>query len=94
MPTVITPDPGKPHVEVPAVQVPVDLGHDVCPPETHTGCIHCLPNLFQFFKVIFNTFVICTCFRITGLVNIEIMCCCLGHGGTDNSNGLYRSTRK
>jgi len=34
MAAVFTPDPGKPHVEISAVQVSIDHSHDVCPPET------------------------------------------------------------
>ncbi len=89
MVTVITPDPGKPHVEIPAVQVPIDQGHDVCLPENQAGCVHGVPNPLQFFKVIFNTLIVCGCLGIVGLVNIKIMCRCMGHGGTGNGDGNY-----
>ena len=54
MATVITPDPGKPHVEISAVKVPIDHGHDVCPPKTQASCVHVIPYPFQLFKVIFK----------------------------------------
>ena len=35
----------------------------------------------KFFKVVFNTLIVCACLGIAGLVDIKIVCCCLGHGG-------------
>jgi hypothetical protein len=64
--------------------ISINHGHDVCPPEAQAGCVHVIPCPFQFFKMIFTTFVVCACLGITGLINIKIMCCWLDHGETDN----------
>ena len=37
------------------------------------GCIHIIPCLYQFFKVTFNAFVICTCLGIAWLIIILIV---------------------
>lgn len=71
MAAFVTPDPGKPHVEIPAVQVFINHSHDVCPPEAQAGCIHAVPHPFQFFKMIFNTVIVCACLGVTRLVNIQ-----------------------
>jgi hypothetical protein len=81
MPAFFTTDPGKTHMKITAVEISINHRHDVCPPETIPGCIHVIPCPFQLFKMIFNTFVICACPGIAGLVKIKIICCCLGHGG-------------
>ena len=79
MPTFFTPDPGKSHMQITTVEISINHGHDVCSPIAVSGFIHVIPYLFQLFKMILNTLVICACFRITRLVNIKIMCCRLGH---------------
>lgn len=43
--------------------------------------------------MIFNTFVICACLGIVWLVNIKIMCCCLGQGKTDHGAKIFRRTK-
>lgn len=60
-------------MKVTAIQVFIDHGHDICPPESILGRVHVIASQFQFFKVIFNTFAVCTCPGIRGL-NIKIMC--------------------
>ncbi len=94
MAAFVTPDPGKPHVDIPAVQVFINHGHDVCSPETQAGCIHAVPHPFQFFKMIFNTFIVCACLGVTRLVNIKIICCWLGHGKTDNGAKIFRCIKR
>ncbi len=59
-------------MKITAIQVFIDHGHDICPPESIPKCVHVIPDPFQIFKVIFNTFVVCTCLGITGLVNIKL----------------------
>jgi len=75
MAAFLTPDPGKPHMEVPAIQVFKNYGHDVCPPEAQAGCIHAVSYPFQFFEMIFDTLIICACLRVPWLINIKIVCC-------------------
>ncbi len=79
MAAFFTSDPGESHMKITAIQIFIDYSHYICPPESISGCIHIVPSPFQIFKVIFNTFVVCTCLGVTGLVNIKFMCCCLGH---------------
>jgi len=75
MATFFTADPGEPHMEITATQIFINHSHDVRPPETVPGCVYVVPCLFQFFKMIFETLVICTCLRIAWLMNIKIICC-------------------
>ncbi len=75
MTAFFTSNPGKPQMEIAAIQVLIDYSDDICPPETVPGSIHIIPCPFQFFKMIFNTFVICACLGVARLVNIKIMCC-------------------
>ena len=71
---IFTTHPGKSHMEVTEIQIFIDYCHDVGAPETQARWIHIVPYPFQLFKVIFNAFVICACFRIALLVNIKIIC--------------------
>ena len=72
MPTRFTTDPGKSHMKITAVKISINHRHDIRPPEAVPECIHVVPGPLQFFKVIFNALVICTCLRIARLINIII----------------------
>ena len=75
-------------MEVPAIQVFKNYGHDVYPPEPQSGCIHAVPQPLRFVEMIFDTLIMGTCLGGTRLINIKIICCGLDLGETGSGESM------
>jgi hypothetical protein len=71
-PAVHTFDPGKTTSKIPAIQVPADDILYVRPPESQTGRISIVPNLFQLLEMRFNAPVVAAGARVARAVNVQV----------------------
>jgi hypothetical protein len=71
MATILTFDPGKPAVQIPALKISINHVHHIRPPEPVDPLIAIFPNHFQLFKMTFHTTIIVACLWVSWMIDVQ-----------------------
>jgi len=72
MPAIATPHPGKPQVQISAVQIPIDHVSDIGPEKTVSTLIEIFPDHFQVFEMVLHALKVRSLMRIARFIEVVI----------------------